>query len=51
MPLITTAIFDRHGTLIPWERGFGNFLYDSAMRDGDTGEQILLLGTPGRIVK
>ncbi|MEA2593994.1 MAG: 2-haloacid dehalogenase [Thermomicrobiales bacterium] len=32
---ITTATFDCFGTLIDWEGGLGNFLYDFALRHGD----------------
>jgi 2-haloacid dehalogenase len=32
---ITTATFDCFGTLIDWEGGIGNFLYDTALRHGD----------------
>ncbi|HEX8052033.1 MAG TPA: haloacid dehalogenase type II [Thermoleophilaceae bacterium] len=30
------ATFDCYGTLIDWEGGFGAFLYDKALRHGDT---------------
>jgi 2-haloacid dehalogenase len=32
---ITTATFDCFGTLIDWEGGLANFLYDFALRQGD----------------
>lgn len=32
---VTTATFDCYGTLIDWEGGLGNFLYDTALRHGD----------------
>ena len=32
---ITTATFDCFGTLIDWEGGLANFLYDFALRHGD----------------
>lgn len=32
---ITTATFDCFGTLIDWEGGIANFLYDFALRQGD----------------
>lgn len=35
MTNITTATFDCYGTLIDWEGGLGNFLYDMALRHGD----------------
>jgi len=37
MTRITTATFDCFGTLIDWEGGLGNFLYDTALRNGDEG--------------
>jgi 2-haloacid dehalogenase len=33
---MTTATFDCYGTLIDWEGGLGCFLYDLALRSGDT---------------
>lgn len=33
---ITTVTFDCYGTLIDWEGGLGCFLYDLALRHGDT---------------
>jgi 2-haloacid dehalogenase len=33
---ITTATFDCYGTLIDWEGGLGCFLYDLALRNGET---------------
>ena len=33
---VTTATFDCFGTLIDWEGGLGSFLYDTALRHGDT---------------
>jgi 2-haloalkanoic acid dehalogenase type II len=33
---ITTATFDCYGTLIDWEGGLGGFLYDYALRQGDS---------------
>jgi 2-haloacid dehalogenase len=33
---ITTATFDCYGTLIDWEGGLGCFLYDLAIRNGDS---------------
>src|SRR5215216_5095348 len=36
---ITTATFDCYGTLIDWEGGLGCFLYDLALRNGDSVEE------------
>ncbi len=36
MDQITTATFDCYGTLIDWEGGIGCFLYDLALRNGET---------------
>jgi 2-haloacid dehalogenase len=35
----TTATFDCYGTLIDWEGGIGCFLYDLALRNGDTVQE------------
>jgi 2-haloacid dehalogenase len=36
---ITTATFDCYGTLIDWEGGLGCFLYDLALRNGDSVQE------------
>jgi 2-haloacid dehalogenase len=35
----TTATFDCYGTLIDWEGGIGAFLYDLALRNGDSPKE------------